>query len=38
MRNLEEMGLITMGKEINEGGREVYLIYSITEKGKDGIH
>jgi|tagenome__1003787_1003787.scaffolds.fasta_scaffold20747447_1 DNA-binding HxlR family transcriptional regulator len=34
MRNLEEMGLITMGKEIDETGREAYTIYSITEKGK----
>ena len=34
MRNLEEMGMITMGKEIDEGGREAYAVYTITEKGK----
>jgi DNA-binding HxlR family transcriptional regulator len=34
MRNLEKMGFITMGKEIDEGGREAYTIYTITEKGK----
>jgi DNA-binding HxlR family transcriptional regulator len=34
MRALEQMGLIMLGKEIDEGGREAYTIYSITEKGK----
>lgn len=35
MKNLEEMGLIEMGKEIDESGREAYTIYSITEKGRN---
>jgi hypothetical protein len=28
------MGLVKLGKEIDEGGRETYTNYSITEKGK----
>lgn len=34
LRALEQMGLVTLGKEIDEGGREAYTIYTITEKGK----
>jgi DNA-binding HxlR family transcriptional regulator len=34
MRNLEQMGYVTLGKEIDEGGREAYTIYTITEKGR----
>ena len=34
MRNLEQIGYVTLGKEIDEGGREAYTIYTITEKGK----
>jgi hypothetical protein len=34
MRALEQMGFVTLGKEIDEGGREGYTIYSIIEKGK----
>ena len=34
MKALENMGLVTLGKEIGEGGREAYTIYTITEKGK----
>jgi hypothetical protein len=28
------MGLVKLGKEIDEGGKEAYTNYSITEKGK----
>ncbi len=34
MRALEQMGYVTLDKEIDEGGREAYTIYYITEKGK----
>jgi len=34
MRNLEDMGMVTMRKEVDEGGREAYATYTITEKGK----
>ena len=35
MRNLEDLGYLIMGKEIDEGGREAYTIYTITEKGRN---
>lgn len=34
MRNLEDMGLVTMRKEIDETGKEAYTVYHLTEKGK----
>ncbi len=34
MRNLEQIGYVTLGKEIDEGSREAYTIYTITEKVK----
>jgi len=34
LRALEQMGLVKLGKEIDEGGKEAYTNYSITEKGK----
>jgi len=33
LRALEQMDLVKLGKEIDEGGREAYTNYSITEKG-----
>lgn len=34
MRNLEDMGLVKMSKEVDKGGREAYTIYNITDKGR----